>query len=143
MSKVDNTNRGLCPRWITQTYQCHDDCFLWWRTSDGNVRLYYPYRQYTKLSISRFVSLRCNAAHYMIISQIKVCVVTSFIHSGYILSCRPQENQIAFEQLLISFMLFSPHCPILWHFRHVIYTYIYIYIYIYIYTYIYIYIYSL
>ena len=45
MSKVDNTNRGLCPRWMTQTYQCHDDCFLWWRTE-------LCWKCYTLLSIS-------------------------------------------------------------------------------------------
>ena len=45
------------------------------------------------------------------------------------MSCRPQENQIAFKQFFISFMLFSPHCPILWYFRHVIYIYIFFIIY--------------
>ena len=32
---------------------------LWWRANARNVRLYYPYWQYTNLFIFRFVSLLC------------------------------------------------------------------------------------
>ena len=50
---------------------------LWWRANTRNVRLYYPYWQYTDLFIFRFVSLLCAysthyAAHYVLFNNLAI-----------------------------------------------------------------------